>query len=435
MSSRRRRHGCTRRRRDGSFLPVASDERKPRSMGWPSTKLCEQFCRPRTLPRSRCHRLFECPIQGPPSATIFRASTRISRPELGPGSADTNWRAGDEDDLDVSSAAQFLGAAAVVEQFARANRLRLEKVEILRAIWSTDALQWYGRSFDPDSLAAAIDGDPGRLKTWSNYALQDGADGWSARLRLGSFFAALCEVAFTRAPALGLRLWRRLRSDPTNPAHLSLDLLPFRVAERSPACDEARAEILDSCNNDGELANVAVAAQSPGADDWLAETIERLILNRLLWRKAMGLALAGGSHLPPDCFDTYVALARIERTWVEDVLCRFRTMHRKNLWSRSWYGRFLACDNPDDWWSALQAFFLCGDPRHEERKNSYLAVNRDRTPQSPQPFARARENLPWPQSAPRAKSSLSSSEQGSVRLFQDASLLLPRQWPVPQHFR
>ena len=302
-------------------------------------------------------------------------------------SADSTWGSADDE-------APPLGRVLrppSKDDFERRGMRRREKLETLLAAWKTGALGWFGRSFAPESLAAAAGSDPRRIRGWAAYALRDGPRGRSARLRLGSFFAALSEAAFVHEPATGLGLWRRLRSDDHNPARVDLDALPFR-APAGPECDEARREVLEGCRDDDALSRLAVAAQSSGAGGWLLDTVQELVNAPPLWRRALGLALAGLSDLPAAAFEAHVEAADVQRTWVENLVPKFRADNRRNIWARVWYERFLSEQDPDVWWSSLQAFMRCGDARFavwrgcaERRpvaerscKVAYAATNRER---------------------------------------------------------
>lgn len=90
-------------------------------------------------------------------------------------------------------------------------------------------------------------------------------------------------------------------------------------------------------------------------------------------------------------FETYVALAEIDNSWVESQLEWLRGNVRRNELSQHWYQLFRSSEDMDVSWGALQAALKCGDQRFKvwrktieerdrgdtDRKDSFLAVNWD----------------------------------------------------------
>jgi hypothetical protein len=96
---------------------------------------------------------------------------------------------------------------------------------------------------------------------------------------------------------------------------------------------------------------------------WIEETTEELISSGRLCKRAKGLTLASFSDITPERFEELVSRAAVDHTWVEQSLGRLRENVRKNHIARHWYHVFLASEDSDTAWCALQLVMLHADER------------------------------------------------------------------------
>jgi len=169
----------------------------------------------------------------------------------------------------------------------------------------------------------------------------------------------LCPVLFEYEPELGLTLWKHLKADS---GWLIFDAV--RAAFDPPdnsATEEARSILLSGCHNDAEISRVAEMAEFTGRHAWLLRTIEMLVSEAPLWKRALGLTLASFSNLDVPQFDFYVTRAGIEHAWIDVDALRLNLLNNKH--AQYWYRLFLRADTEDAAWGGLQMMLQCADGR------------------------------------------------------------------------
>lgn len=232
----------------------------------------------------------------------------------------------------------------------------------LHSAWQTDAFAWFGRSFDVDGLRGILERRPDLWRQWAAPALDAGRHGLSIRLRLGTFYHALAGALLALEPALGLQVWNKLADDNER------DLPGSTVAEisfrsDSPEAMQARRRVVDSCWNDAQLAEIAVAAARHSRTRWLQKTISELIRSPELWRRAKGLCLASLSVLETTAFEGYVEDARVADTWVCDQLQIYRQRHALDRRGLHWFQIFGTAADEVTAWGAWRMMVACADAR------------------------------------------------------------------------
>jgi hypothetical protein len=270
------------------------------------------------------------------------------------------------------------------------TRRSQERANAIASAWRTPAMQWFGTSFSRSAMNEVCRQSPDMVKNWTDAALGEGPMGQTVRRRLATFLAALCPPLLERLPALGLKLWNTLRAEATGPARFDAVSCAFAACDNS-ATDEARWQILKDCHDDAAISKVAFIAELTGRKKWLQHAIGRMIAEVPLYKRAIGLTLASFSDVTAEQFGAYVVQANVQQTWVEGQIKWMRGNVLRNSFAEHWFQVFLASDDLDSSWGALQVMLRCADRRfylwHDryaalfgeraERKIKFLNANRN----------------------------------------------------------
>jgi hypothetical protein len=292
-------------------------------------------------------------------------------PELTFKSPDLTWRTlpqapADHPDFDSTKAVEEL------------NRLSRERASAISQAWKTDAFQWFGWGFSSVALGRICRDLPELVNRWVEPVFQEGRSADKIRLRLGSFLGALCPLLLEYDPPLGLKLWQVLRSGKTGPVVFDA----VRAAFEAPDNDctfVARLQLLEECNDDAAISRVAYLAEERNCRQWLTATIQRLIVESPLGKKAKGLTLASFSNIKREEFETYVTQANLGETWLASQLPTLRKNLQQNDFAQKWFKAFLEADERVAWGS-LQMLLSCGDHRFFTWRDLYLGEQGSRHP-------------------------------------------------------
>ena len=257
------------------------------------------------------------------------------------------------------------------------TRLAAERVAAISAAWQTDALRWYGRSFNRPVLKRIYEEFPDLVSCWIEPALGSGPTGRTARIRLATFLTHLCPLLLEHDPEKGLALWHAMRNEWLSPAKFDAAYVAFEAIDSS-GTEAARREVLADCNDDHAISQLAYVAHLFGREEWLRLVIARMLTESPLYMRAKALALASYSITSVEQFETYVAAANVKDSWVEDRITDFRANVEKNAFACHWYSLFLTSDDQDVSWGALQLFLGCAD----ERFFLWRRQHEDETPQT-----------------------------------------------------
>lgn len=181
-------------------------------------------------------------------------------------------------------------------------------------------------------------------------------------------YLALCEALLNHDPAVGVDLWRALRSVQAT-RYLGAggidDLLhiPFRVGD-SPEVTVLRDDLLGFafCRTDRDLLEIATVAAYNGKAAWLASKASADATSPLAWRQRRGVLLAG--------LGVRNELPELE-AWPEGPVQTDRADLRRRAarlrWSeacaRHWWLAYLAADNVEDAYASWVLFERSADIR------------------------------------------------------------------------
>lgn len=273
--------------------------------------------------------------------------------------SDVTWGAQRSQEMDERSLRDFFDADKFVEE---QNRLSRERVQDVFAAWSTDAYNWFGRSFSREALGLVCQSRPELVAKWVEYICVAGTAFRRAQGRLGSFISQLCSVLLSEKPDLGQKLWSMLREENHGPVLFDSMLAAFRAAD-SNAASQARQEALADCRDDGALSRFAYLAELFGKTSWLLATVQELITQPAVWKRAKGLAIASFSNVSLDEFDGIVARANVKGTWIGSQIPVLRKNILQNQHAQHWYHVCLDAETEEQSWGASRMLLLCGDSR------------------------------------------------------------------------
>jgi hypothetical protein len=245
---------------------------------------------------------------------------------------------------------------------AAMNQVAQDHVAAITAAWHTVALQWYGRAFSRSAIDQIYQLDPDILARWSTPTLGDGPVSQDLRIRLGGLLTTISQVLLAHDSPLGLTLWHQLKDDQHNPMRFDAPAVAFSAANTSHS-NQARWLTINDSHTDAQVSRIAYLAEKKGRHEWLKATITELINDSRLWRRALGLTLAGFSNVGLATFDNYVRVAQITETWVEGQVPFLRQQVSQNAFARVWFHRFLNDNDEDASWGALQMLIECADER------------------------------------------------------------------------
>lgn len=242
------------------------------------------------------------------------------------------------------------------------NEARRRKVDLILDAWRTDAFQWYGRGFSVQTIEQIYDRFPELVERWAEPALADSLTGISVRQRLGTFLEPICSVLLNRHPQLGFKLWESLHRGENDGIVFDVCHLAFAADDNAESI-HAREILLDEAWNDESLARITFACEAFNRRAWLHERIEALIAAGRFWKRIKGLTMASFSEVTPERFDELVSGAMVVNSWADDSLQLLRQRVRKNWLARHWYSVFLAAEDNDAAWGALEIALSLADER------------------------------------------------------------------------
>lgn len=178
----------------------------------------------------------------------------------------------------------------------------------------------------------------------------------------------LCAALFTHAPAQGFALFQKIASRPTiriTDARLGLSVLLMDVfaAPASPQVAQLLRGHIDNGNIDMDLFESALLCQLGGRQDWMRQVVDEWLQTDNDYDRARGLALLGFFSVEEDGATLANRIATHADCWVRDVAENALQIHRRNVWARCWFYRFLSRDDRDEAWAAFRLFLRCVDRR------------------------------------------------------------------------
>jgi len=241
--------------------------------------------------------------------------------------------------------------------------------EELSLLLRQDVEGWRSSVFDVDCMRAVCARQPVLVKSWVEPALKNDRQAKKLHWVAGSLYQSLVRALAYENPTLALQLWRALvisefpvRLMNENAGTDWIKCVPFEMPESEEAV-AARQTMLADANSDLALLELVTAAVACGCRDWLLDVASKMIDEPPFWHRAKGLMIVAMVGEPLDLLDSLEAQAKIEGSWVEDVMPYIRAIGDRNSWAQHWYRQFLTSTSRDEAFAGFSLFLRCVDRR------------------------------------------------------------------------
>lgn len=228
---------------------------------------------------------------------------------------------------------------------------------------------WFAQTFRDSGLAEVIALDDTLWRSWIEPVLRNDRRAWQLLGLCRGFYEKLCAALLTHAPEQGLELFLAMALRPTiriTDARLGLPLLLMDAfaAPASQQVEQLLRSHIDSGTADLDLFEIVMLCQCGGRDDWMRQ------LSSTEWQqtdndydRARGLALLGFSNAEADGAMLANWIATHGDCWLRDAAEIALQNHRRNVWARCWFNRFLSRSDRTEAWAAFRLFLRCVDRR------------------------------------------------------------------------
>lgn len=227
---------------------------------------------------------------------------------------------------------------------------------------------WFDHSFRDGGLAEVLALDDTLWRSWIKPVLRDDRRACQLLTLCRGFYEKLCTALLTHAPEDGFVLFQAIRSRSTiriTDARLDLPVLLMDAfaAPASPQVEQILRGHIDSGDTDMDLFECALLCHLGGREDWMRSLADEWLTTDNDYDRARGIALLGFSNNEAD--GTLLAnwIAAYADCWVRDVAEIALQNHRRNVWARVWFERFLAREDRCEAWAAFRLFLRCVDRR------------------------------------------------------------------------
>lgn len=183
------------------------------------------------------------------------------------------------------------------------------------------------------------------------------------------FYEKLCAALLNHDPETGLALFRILRANSftrfsDTHARLPILLLDLFAAKDSLPVADLRLEMLEACSSDHALYEVVLLCGLGGSENWLRGVLDVWLTSDWEYRRARALALLGFSHREEDGERLARFVADQSESWLRQIAETAFERHRRNLWARQWFQRFIDEEDRIQSWAAFRQFLRCVDRRY-----------------------------------------------------------------------
>lgn len=290
------------------------------------------------------------------------------------------------------------------EAQSKAREAFFAKVEAMKQAGNP----WFASSFHNghlDKVVALIDRP---WRAWFEAVFSPG--GRRLLFLCRGFYEELCAALLAHDPASGERLYRELRGGGTMKiSHGDLDvpilLLDLFAAPTSPPVEALRWEVLEDCDCDKALFELALLAEHRSNSGWLREKMDALHRSGHDYDQARAWMLEGFVSSAESGERLAAFVGSGEHSWLRKVAEIALHNRERDQWARHWFGRFL--DEPDriKSWAAFRLFLRCVDRRF------WLWL----------PETRLREAEPWKRDAARGnRGNIAKAMQQNEKDWQDS---------------
>lgn len=227
---------------------------------------------------------------------------------------------------------------------------------------------WFGHSFYKYALEEVICLRPHYVKQWISQILPESSESRHLMASLRGFYETLCKVLLDRKPEEGSILFRRLLShDSLNITDRTIGIssLLFGLfkATTTEQTTTLRSEMLQNCNKDIELFELAFLAQRYRLHDWLFGSAETWLNSKVCFDQVRGLRLLG---FVDDIRAGEILMEWLKNTpksWLHSQAELSLNAYQRNQWAKHWFKIFLHHEKHLQSWAAFRLFIHCVDRR------------------------------------------------------------------------
>lgn len=295
-----------------------------------------------------------------------RLADTLSTAETGPGTirfANNTW-GGSAGTCSIEDLMRSTDHEAQIEKHNALN----EQVATLADEERDNGNPWFDYAFRDGGLAEVLALDDTLWRSWIEPVLRDDRRAWQLLGLCRGFYEKLCAALLSHAPEHGFALFQAIRSRSTiriTDARLDLPVLLMDAfaAPASPEVDQILRDHINSGTTDIDLFESALLCQLGGRNDWMRHLADEWLMTDHDYDRSRGIALLGFSNAEADGALLNNWIATHSDCWVRDVAEMALRNHRRNVWARCWFDRFLSRDDRIESWAAFRLFLHCVDRR------------------------------------------------------------------------
>lgn len=276
----------------------------------------------------------------------------------------------DEDKLfeSVSESYTLQDMLDIDKRQTRVEKKFCEVTESLQRL-QRDTQQFSSAYFRPEQMLLLINRNPLSTMNWIEGACEFSRE---FRIRINkykSFYLSLCEAYLNVNSAIGVPLWKAMRSALV-PGYIGFGGIDefmhilFRAPDEDAEIENLRAELFNPqwCKSDKELLVVATCAIVNGKGDWLNRFIEKDLASDIVWRIMRGTVLRGftiGNACPVDDDWKHSDI----RTPHDALIQMSADSRNREALSRYWWNRYVEAETREEAHAAWCIFFNTADIR------------------------------------------------------------------------
>lgn len=227
---------------------------------------------------------------------------------------------------------------------------------------------WFAHAFENGGLAQLLALDDTLWHEWIAPVLQDDRSARQLLTLCRGFYEKLCAALLAHAPEQGLALYQAIASRQTmgiKDVRLGLPMLLMDAfaAPVSPQVEQLMRSQLDTGTTDLDLFESALLCQYSDRQDWIRQLSIKWQQSDYDYDRARGLTLLGFSNDEVDVATLSDWIDSHTDCWLRDVAKIGLQNHRRNVWARCWFDRFLSRSDRTEAWAAFRLFLRCVDRR------------------------------------------------------------------------
>lgn len=255
----------------------------------------------------------------------------------------------------------LMNSDAHFEAQSKAREAFFAKVEAMKQTGNP----WFKSSFHNGHLSEVVALPHSPWRNWFHAVFSPG--GRRLLFLCQGFYEKLCAALLTHEPESATRLFRELRREwgmKINDADLNVSilLLDLFAAPTSPPVETLRQEVLEDCDCDKALFELALLAES-GNHGWLGEKIEALHRSDHHYDQARAWMLEGFVSSAESGERLAAFVGSGEHSWLRKVAETALHNRERDQCARHWFGRFLGEPDRIKSWAAFRLFLRCVDRR------------------------------------------------------------------------